>query len=148
MEEKEEQLAQLGVFTEYSNIHRDYAACLSDPQSGMEALKRALFIQWIVLTEPSCFTGIGGLDPDSQRRVLEALDTVLRDDRADSELIMLLDWYIRIADWYFERLEEYPAISRFVRQSRGGTPPAYKRSQFEDRGAMGEYWRSLNFAEE
>jgi hypothetical protein len=150
MQEKEKQLAQLGVFAEYCSIHRDYVACLSDALSGMEALKRALFIQWIALTEPSCFTGIRGLDLDwdSQKRVLEVLDAVLRDDRADSELTMMLDWYIRIADWYFEKLNGYPAISRFVGQPLETPLPTPRRTQFEDRGAMGEYWRSLNFVEE
>ena len=42
----EAQLERAGVFAAYRYVHTAYAELLLDPDCGMEALKRALFLQW------------------------------------------------------------------------------------------------------
>jgi hypothetical protein len=46
MEDKCQQLADAGVFQAYEAIHRTYANAVSGTPSGLEALKRALFLGW------------------------------------------------------------------------------------------------------
>ena len=57
MQDKPALIEESGVFDEYINIHKIYVDnCLTD----VEALKRAMFIQWYSCSEPSALTGIPG----------------------------------------------------------------------------------------
>ena len=70
------QLQSWGIYDEYREVHRAYAALIADPESGIEALKRALFLGWYDLGEPACLTGIFDLPAE----VLAMLEhTVLRE---------------------------------------------------------------------
>ncbi|HEY9401268.1 MAG TPA: hypothetical protein VIQ24_01150, partial [Pyrinomonadaceae bacterium] len=54
MEEKHEQLLQSGVFGEYRKIYEEYVGLIESQAEGLEALKRAIFLHWYQLAEPSC----------------------------------------------------------------------------------------------
>jgi hypothetical protein len=130
----------------FRDIHLEYSCLLGDPQSGLEALKRALFIQWIAQAEPPRLTGIQDLYESAEKRVLKFLDTLFREGKPDSELIMMIAWYNQVTDWYFQEMKELSGIRCFVESEHGKSMPNFRKSQFENRGMMGEYWQSLRFA--
>jgi hypothetical protein len=98
MEEKHAQLQDWGIFDEYRDIHRFYAALIIDPKSGLEALKRALFLGWYDLSEPACFTGIFNLSAEVNRYVLAAVETKLGEGGLDLEMEWMLPFYYSITD--------------------------------------------------
>ncbi len=77
IEEKAAQLQQAGIFDAYLRVHQDYVRLLHDPQQGREALKRALFLQWYAVSEPSAFTGLWELDQAAEEGVVQELDRLL-----------------------------------------------------------------------
>jgi hypothetical protein len=60
MEEKHEQLLRRGGFAEYRKIHASYVAFIESNDEGLEALKRALSLNWYEQAELSCLTGLWG----------------------------------------------------------------------------------------
>ena len=58
VEDRQKKIRKQGIFDKYKDIHKEYVSLIEDKVYGFEALKRALFIQWIGYLEPSCFTGI------------------------------------------------------------------------------------------
>src|SRR4051794_34800233 len=72
MAEKTEQLDHAGVFDQYRAVHAAYARLLTHPDDGLEALKRALFLQWIAQTEPASFTGVREVEAAAEQGVIAA----------------------------------------------------------------------------
>ena len=143
MEEKHAQLQGWGIYDEYRQIHRAYAALLSDPAAQIEALKRGVFLGWYDLSEPACFTGIFELSEDVNRRFLGALEGLLREGGLDLELEWMLPWYHSITDYFFDR-PVLPLLQAFFTEADA---QLWQRveispSQFEHRGQMGSYWTS------
>jgi hypothetical protein len=62
VEDKERRLRADGAFAESAAIHAAYVELADAPTPSLEALKRAVFLGWYQTAEPSCFTGIDGLD--------------------------------------------------------------------------------------
>jgi hypothetical protein len=145
MEEKHAVLRESGIYAAYSKVHQGYAALIDDPLSGREALKRALFIQWYSVSEPSCFTGIRDLDSEAEAKVFHKLDELAERTQLDDELHYMLSWYYRISDWYFDARSDVPNLIGWLDDSHHDLP-SYQKRDFDDRGQMGDYWRSLEFA--
>jgi hypothetical protein len=106
MNEKTRQLSEMGVFSSYRELHNEYAALAK--AGNVEALKRAFFIQWYAVSEPSCFTGIPGTDPWGDGTRLDknteevVFDLVAQHLSSDDELRWMAAWYYQISDYYFE----------------------------------------------
>jgi hypothetical protein len=116
---------------------------IDDINSGLEALKRALFIQWYAMSEPSCYTGIFDTDPDAQVKVFNRLDEMTKHAKLDFELCYMLSWYYKVTDWYFDRQKNIPYLKKFLNETPYETP-CFRMSDFDNRGQMARYWQSLS----
>lgn len=140
MEEKQAQLARDGVFDAYARVHAAYADLAM--QGDMEALKRALFLQWYAVSEPACFTGLWEVMPEPERCVLERIEHLVSTDSLESELVWMLPYYFSISDWYFELHEGLPALTAWLQErAHWGFPEEQTRNPALDgRGQMSAYW--------
>src|SRR5690349_21682790 len=86
------------IFLEYKKIHQAYASL---SLRNIEALKRALFIQWYAIAEPSFLTGIADLDENAQTQILQKLNELIKANEIDDELIWMLNYYSNW-EWIFE----------------------------------------------
>ncbi len=126
-----------GIFEEYAIIHQKYISLYED-EINIEALKRAIFVQWYSLSEPSCFTGIKELNEDIEKQALNILKNLLEKNLLDSEFISMIVHYSRIMDLPFQELKVI--IDNIPKQD-----PLQELSNniFNDRGQLGDYWKSI-----
>ena len=145
MEEKHAQLKSWGIYDEYREVHRAYAALITDPESGLEALKRALFLGWYDLSEPACFTGIFDLPAEVNRLVLGSVDRLLGEGGVDLELEWMLPFYYSITDYFFDAHRDLPLLQAFFTEVDTTLWQRVQNSaaQFRGRGQMGDYWLSV-----
>lgn len=143
IEDKTAKLRDVGVFAGYAQLHRRYVELIDDPSYGIEALKRALFIQWFAVSEPACFTGILEVDPEAEVKVFARLDAMANDSAFDNELQFMLAWYYEVTGFYFQRRNNIPNLSKFF-EKRSHDLTRIRKSDFQGRGQMGRYWQSLN----
>lgn len=120
----------------YQEIHTAYIT-----HESLEALKRAVFLQWYAAIEPSYLSGIDLLDHNDEIRTIKRLDDLIRSNTLDAELTMMLDYYYRMADWYFDGFEHMEELKDFFRRDQ---PTSLVKIESGNRGQMGEYWSSLN----
>jgi hypothetical protein len=159
------QLEQAGVFEIYHRVHTAYAQLLLDPASGMEALKRALFLQWYGWLEPLHLTGLRDVGVDEQWHVMQRVDQVVGYRQIDREFACMLDWYYSLTSWFFDDGIGLPAVGSYMERSTskldvaGGFPalrnflqtrqPAleledvFTPSSLVHRGQMGTYFLSM-----
>lgn len=129
----------------YQQIHRSYADCLATPDLHLEALKRAVFLQWYSLVEPPCVSGIPEPDARSCVIVLRALSDYLdstAEEEFDPELRWMLNWYYAIADYAFDGATT-EARQWFAAHATTEVPRKASPESLESRGAMGSYFISL-----
>ena len=140
MEEKQAQLERLGAFDDYARVHVAYADLAAG--GDVEALKRALFLQWYAVSEPSCFTGLSELEPEAERRVLERLDGLASDDGFDSELEWMLPYYHAITDFHFDSHKGLASLNRWLREHASTAFPErhVRNASLSGRGQMSDYW--------
>ena len=140
MEEKQAQLARDGVFDAYARVHTTYVDLAM--AGDMEALKRALFLQWYAVSEPGCFTGLWEMMPEAERCVLERVEQLVATDSLDSELVWMLPYYHSISDWYFDQQEGLPLLTEWLRERahRGFPDGEVQNPALDGRGQMSEYW--------
>lgn len=133
-------LKEMAVFDQYDKIHKEYA---SRSVSDLEALKRALFLQWYAIIEPSCFMGVHNLSQDAQQKVVAELSKLIESEAVDIELRQMLVWYKTNADFYVNPyLKEFPALKKYLSMLEIAIVPAALENG--GRGLMGRYWSSLN----
>jgi hypothetical protein len=91
MEAKHQALERLGIFDTYATIHQAYAdlACTAN---ALEAVKRAIFLQWYASAEPACFTGIFNLHAQAEHHVVKCLNQHISDGTLDPESAAMLRW--------------------------------------------------------
>ncbi len=132
-------LREDGTFAAYAAIHAGYVALADGPEPDLEALKRALFLGWYQITEPSCFTGVDDLDTHEVARSYAVLDRVVGDGQVDAELAAMLDWYEGVhRGWHGRAAPTERALLSSL------PADAYKNLRFsredlESRGQMGKY---------
>ena len=126
---------------------------LAVEQENLEALKRALFLQWYAAIEPSAFTGIPetaplgtdeGLRGEAESQVLGEVDRRVREGQLDNELHWMLPLYYSIQEWYFDTREglggaQLPICQRNRQDEWTRQDP----SGLEGRGQMSEYLLSM-----
>lgn len=141
IEEKNEALESAGVFKAYNDIHFEYAELA---QENSEALKRAMFLQWYAQVEPPFVSGLAELVTGAEQKVLEILDEKILHNSLDLELVATLSYY---ADWefVFEGCSKYRNLVSFLENkfSFAACMGVLKPIDFNGRGQMGEYWRSV-----
>src|SRR5215212_8689524 len=62
------------IFLDYKNIHQLYADLASQ---DIEALKRGLFIQWCVASEPNYLTGIDNVNENAADKIFQVVNELL-----------------------------------------------------------------------
>lgn len=144
-EERDRQIERSGMYGEYPAILNAYVELFDDDESGLEAVKRALFLTWRGAMFPPDVTGIAALPESVARLVLERVDAVVRGDEADDELAWMLAWYRASGEVALELLGATPRVLRWEADRepdawrRAGVGPASMRQ----RGQMGRYWTAL-----
>lgn len=152
MNEKTRQLLDNGVFNSYRELQNDYVALATI--GNVEALKRAFFIQWYAIAEPSCFTGIPsenpwgdgiGLDKNTEKAVFDLVEQFIN---SDDELKWMTAWYYLIANYYLESFWGNSAIIKSLQSYNQETGSLLSKANLideplENRGQMGDYFMSV-----
>ena len=144
-EERDRALERSGLYAEYPAILSGYLALLDEERSGLEALKRAVFLVWYSAMEPPMLSGIAELPDSAVRGTLEALDRACREGTIDDEMRWMLRWYHLVGDFALLRTPGLPAVEAVV---ESGDPHAWEAASLGDgrmagRGLLGRYWSSL-----
>ncbi|MFT3935930.1 MAG: hypothetical protein QM726_20035 [Chitinophagaceae bacterium] len=129
------------IHATYRSIHQKYAA-LSHQE--LEALKRGLFLQWYSVSEPHWLTGISDLNETAKQKIIESLVNLITNERHDSEIVWMLNYYFAINEFALSGLREAQAVNKLiVKQHNYVFPQTINRTKMEERGQMGIYWNSL-----
>jgi len=131
---------QLGVYAVWQDIFRQYVALAK--QGDTEALKRALYLAWAERSQGPILSGVKDLDRGLLRELLGIADDLARTGGLDAELGWMLPYYYLVEPSYIEQFEGFEDL----RQVSERGPFLYRRacleSSFDNRGHMGEYWKS------
>ena len=128
-------LTRPDIHNQYSIIHREYTKLSSE---CIEALKRAIFLQWYSMSEPSYLTGIEEINYDNISIVLKNLKFRLDNEKVDSELLWMLNYYFGWDDIFDMYLNEFNY--KEYKLEDHNVPIIYKNIK---RGQMGRYWNSI-----
>jgi len=148
-------------FKKYKAIHISYIELIKGDDASMklEALKRALFIQWIGSLDPSFLTGIefafeaedmadetAGIELAEIRFVYEYLDQLIEEGTMDLELFEMLSYYSHW-EYIFERedFKDLNQLQHFVQtiDQNKSWSSSIKMRDLSHRGQMGLYFLSL-----
>ncbi len=145
LEERDQQIERSGMYAEYPAIVHAYIELMSDQESSLEALKRALFLVWRSAMALPAISGIASLPDGVARRVLEELDTRFRRGAIDNELWWMLAWYHGEGPFV---LELYGAVDDLRRMLERMGPDGWRSASITPaamatRGQMGRYWSAL-----
>jgi hypothetical protein len=145
MEEKGVQLIENGVYSEYRRIYENYVVLIESENEGLEALKRAIFLKWYELAEPSCFTGLYELPENAARKAFEVLEHRIETAGLDFELHWMLPFYNEIAEWVFLPYSDLQNLQSYLAKAETNLidKANLKAEDFENRGQMGDYWQSI-----
>jgi len=142
IEEKTQQLTDLGVFGAYADIHRNYVRLAKE--GDQEALKRALFLQWFEVAEPAFLTGLSDLDADEKSVALALAEKECSSQNLDDEFRWMVPYYYLIAEWFVQESGQVPNLIEFCRSHvPTGRIVPQAAVAFDGRGQMGDYWESL-----
>jgi hypothetical protein len=139
VEQKYNELLRLGIFADYKSVHTKYVelAKKSSGEIGLEALKRALFLQWMAQAEPAGLTGLYEIDSDCEKKLITLLSDTLGNQPIDPELMFMIQWYYSITDWYFDQMAS--ELGSYLKGQNTGKISLVS----SDRGAMGLYWKEI-----
>jgi hypothetical protein len=131
------------VYASYKLVHRKYSDLAKEQ---VEALKRGLFIQWIVQTEPSFLTGIGDIEKEAEKNIIDLVNEKIQNNTLDNELTWMLNYYANW-DFVFESYKDRLGLAEFVENSTDGFPQelVIDKTNMKQRGQMGIYWNSLDY---
>ncbi len=135
---------QMGAYEAWREIFREYVALSRD--GDLEALKRALFLWWYQYSEPEWLSGLARLDLESAKELMHRVNDLASQGQLDEELKWMLPWYYSICDYFcgnFEGIDALKQASMPEGKNRQWWGLQCGRSSFENRGQMGEYWRSI-----
>lgn len=150
----------LNAFSKYTAIHKAYIDLIKngDEPTKTEALKRALYLQWISSFEPSFLTGTitsfvtfensdVGLELKDFQFVYSYLNDIIKNNKLDDELKEMLSYY---SNWEFvfefENFKDYKHLHNFVikiADTNTSYIPLIKKRKLADRGQMGDYFLGL-----
>ena len=139
MEEKDALCKEEGIYDVWREIFAEYVA-LAGP-GDLEALKRALFLAWYEMAEPSHLSGLYLLDAEAKKEVFQMLEDFARQDQLDEELKWMLPYYYSIADWYLK--SEFEAVRKASERNVKLWRTGCLNASFENRGQLGRYWTSI-----
>jgi hypothetical protein len=133
---------QMGIYEASWHIFAKYVALAR--QGDLGAIKRAPFLAWYELAEPGELSGIGGLDPDLKKDIFAIVNNLAANDQLDDELEWTLPWYCLITEYYVPYVPRgFPALEEASRTDPHQHKKRCLESSFDNRGQMGEYWKSI-----
>jgi hypothetical protein len=130
---------QADVYDAWREIFRQYAALSGE---DIEALKRAIYLCWTEWSQNPLLSGIDDLDPQAVRTVLETANERANADMLDAELRWMLPYYYLVEPSYLDRFENLEDLKRVSRKDCLRYRQECQLCSFENRGHMGQYWRS------
>lgn len=141
IEEKHQQLEQLGTYQDYRKVYEAYSKLLDNYNEGLEALKRAVFLNWYSFSEPPCFSGLSDLSEQATLIILEKLERTIESDSIDLELKWMLPFYNSVNDLPFSLYKQFHHTRSFLQTAN---TELWRRELNPNvmglRGQMGEYW--------
>ena len=142
IEERDNQIERSGVYGEYPAIVRAYEELFADPESALEAIKRAAFLVWRGAMDLPVHTGIAPLPDGTVREVIDALDARVRGHPPDAELEWMLAWYHAESPYLLDLYGATPSLlAAAVRCGAHSWREAGITTQsMAMRGQMGRYW--------
>lgn len=143
IEEKDAQLRERGVYQRYADVFSRYLAEFESNSGDLEPLKRAAFLAWYELTEPSCFSGVADLPKDARSSVMRYLEDHV--SNLDREFRWMLAYYFEIAPFAFPNLDSHAGLRSLLEttDSEAWLADADAKHLIRRRGLMGEYWLSV-----
>jgi hypothetical protein len=146
VEERDAQVERSGLYGEYPAIVHAYIELFSDPESALEAVKRAYFLVWRSAMALPADSGIPPLPDGTIRVVVDELDARARREPIDPELQWMLARYHALGP---SVLELYGATPRLIDIAERGGPESWREARFaaaamKGRGQMGRYWSALS----
>jgi hypothetical protein len=141
IESKSQGLMQSGVFSAYEKLHTHYTD-FAIKHSDVEALKRAIFIQWYSLAEPEFNSGIGNLNENVRLQALDEVQRLVLRKEVDLEFAWMLNCYFHITEFFVTPNERYQDLLKYLESMPVWNPSDGKDYSFDNRGQMGIYWQS------
>lgn len=139
MERKHALCEQDGIYDAWRGIFAEYVALA---RSGdLEALKRALFLAWYELAEPSPLSGLHSLDTCLKKEVFQMLEDLATRSELDDELKWMLPYYYSVAEWYL--YSGYDAVRGASKKNVQLWQERCPNASFDNRGQLGMYWASI-----
>ena len=142
--EKIAMLEASDIFDEYRKIHDQYVH-MAVADENLEALKRAIFIQWFALAEPAWLSGIGDLEPSTVSIALSELRRRILNGELDDEFRWMLQCYFNVQDAFITTHKEFDQLAEYF-QGRQWNQASIQKFSFDGRGQMGMYWSNRNDA--
>ena len=144
-DERDAQIERSGLYGEYPAIVSAYIEHFADPESALEALKRAYFLVWRGAMATPADSGIAPLPDGTIRLVIDELDAWGRRGAADTELRWMLGHYHAAGP---SVLELYGASLPLIRLAAETGGEAWRGagitlSSMAGRGQLGRYWTAL-----
>ncbi len=143
IEEKTNHLRSQGIFLRYAEVFSSYLCLAETPSPNLEALKRAVFLGWYEVAEPSFCSGVADLPDNARARVVALLESLV--PQLDDECRWMLPYYFYMDDFAFPNLDANPNLNAFL---SSGDPDGWRSHQhnttaMRHRGLMGDYWLSI-----
>ena len=110
----------------------------------MEALKRAIFIQWYAASEPRCFTAIGDLEKKTEQDNISLMNDHALNNKLDDEFTLMAIYYNNVTDWYFKSFTNNDFLLGMLQAHQNLKLYNLKLLDMENRGCMGKYWNSID----
>lgn len=107
----------------------------------IESLKRAIFIQWYSVVEPTNYSGIGELNQEIEKCNVNRLLELNSKSKLDLEFVLMLIHYFDIGDWYFDSISN--GLRKIIENNHSLDISMIREFSFEERGQMGLYWESI-----
>jgi hypothetical protein len=123
---------------EFETIYLSYVSLLKEHDRPLEALKRAVFLQWYAFIEPFHITGAGQLPDEEQQFVMEQFERAREEGWVDEEAIYMLHWY-------FDKWASQPSLGQLLGESHRAIDLTKHLSTTElaRRGMMGQYFDEM-----
>ncbi|WP_271766659.1 hypothetical protein [Aquimarina algiphila] len=115
------------IYIQYQDIHAEYVVLAN---KSIEALKRAVFLQWYAVTEPSYLTGISRLNKNAKQKSIIELKKQIK-TVPEKELRYMLNYYL-LWDYVFTSLTKSDVNQVSI-----------PNMNTNNRGQMGIYWNSI-----
>jgi hypothetical protein len=140
-EERDILYQQIGMYEAWQRIFREYVVLARE--GDLEALKRAFFLYWYSVSEPSWLNGIRDLDEQLVKEVLGRGDDLARKNELDTEFKCMLVYYYSVAEWYIDSINGFDELKRAGKESIDSWEDWCRDASFGNRGQLGQYWTSI-----